>query len=418
MDENVYHCASCGGIMEFDAVSQTLKCPNCGNEIKIEKDASPITEHPLTIDDKRKIKPADKKSTTMVCSGCGAHIEVGPNDTAAKCPYCGSNYVLAEKQEETLLPDGVVPFKIDRKSLGEKFCQWIKHRWFAPNELKNLYQRGKFQGIYAPYWTFDAKCECDYTAQGGRDRTEHYRDAEGHDQTRIVTDWFYVSGHISNFFDDITEPASTRFKKGLFKGVEPFDYTQLEAYSPEYISGYLSENYSVGLDDGHNDAVEEMRRRLAEFASGQVLSRYDRVRGVAIRPYFYDETYKYLLLPVYSTSYSYKNKSYTVVINGQTGRLKGEYPKSPAKIAAAVLLCILIIAGICLAANAGRGRTREAAASYGSSYVLYSAAESYGPPYTICRRAASAGTGKGKEALQCAGIGQKIREGNNNGSVF
>lgn len=345
--------------MEFDADSQTLKCPNCGNEIKIVKNERPIIEHPLTIDEERKIKPGEKKSTTMICSGCGAHIEVGPNDTAATCPYCGSSYVLAEKQEETLLPDGVIPFKLNKNSMGEKFMNWIKHRWFAPNELKALYQSGKFQGIYAPYWTFDANCECDYTAQGGRDHAEHYRDADGHDQTRIVTDWFYVSGHISNFFDDITEPASTRFKKGFFSGVEPFDYTQLESYSPEYISGYLSENYSISLEDGHSDAVGEMQRQLVELASEQVMHRYDRVRGVMIHPRFFDETYKYLLLPVYSTSYAYKNKNYTVVINGQTGRIKGEYPKSPIKIAMAVILCILIVVGICFAANKSRGDSNE-----------------------------------------------------------
>ena len=44
------------------------------------------------------------------------------------------------------------------------------------------------------------------------------------------------------------------------------------------------------------------------------------------------ETYKHVLLPVYSTAYRYKNKTYTVLINGQTGRVKGEYPKSVAKI--------------------------------------------------------------------------------------
>lgn len=345
--------------MEFDADSQTLKCPNCGNEIKIPKNVRPIIEHPLTLDDERKIKPDKKESTTMVCSGCGAHIEVGPNDTAATCPYCGSSYVLAEKQEETLIPDGVIPFKLDKNSLGEKFRNWIKHRWFAPNELKTLYQSGKFQGIYAPYWTFDANCECGYTAQGGRNRTEYYRDANGHDQTRIVTDWFYVSGQISHFFDDITEPASTRFKKGLFSGVEPFDYSQLESYSPDYISGYLSENYSISLEDGHADAVGEMQRQLVELASEQVLQRYDVVRDVIINPRFFGETYKYLLLPVYSTSYAYKNKNYTVVINGQTGRIKGEYPKSPAKIALAVILCILIVIGICFAANKSRGGNNE-----------------------------------------------------------
>ena len=31
-----YYCQNCGAVMEFDAASQNLKCPSCGNEIKIE----------------------------------------------------------------------------------------------------------------------------------------------------------------------------------------------------------------------------------------------------------------------------------------------------------------------------------------------------------------------------------------------
>ena len=46
-----------------------------------------------------------------------------------------------------------------------------------------------------------------------------------------------------------------------------------------------------------------------------------------------------MLLPVYSTAYQYKNKQYHVLINGETGRVQGEYPKSVAKI-------LLVIAGI------------------------------------------------------------------------
>lgn len=43
-----YYCQNCGAVMEFDASSQNLKCPSCGNEVKIEHDDSKIVEHKLT----------------------------------------------------------------------------------------------------------------------------------------------------------------------------------------------------------------------------------------------------------------------------------------------------------------------------------------------------------------------------------
>ena len=43
-----YYCQNCGAVMEFDAASQNLKCPSCGNKIEIENDESKVVEHKLT----------------------------------------------------------------------------------------------------------------------------------------------------------------------------------------------------------------------------------------------------------------------------------------------------------------------------------------------------------------------------------
>ena len=37
-----YYCQNCGAVMEFDAASQNLKCPSCGNKIEIENDESKV----------------------------------------------------------------------------------------------------------------------------------------------------------------------------------------------------------------------------------------------------------------------------------------------------------------------------------------------------------------------------------------
>ena len=54
-DEKVYRCENCGGIMEFDVKTQTLKCPNCETSIQIENDTSSIVEHDLTLDSKKEL---------------------------------------------------------------------------------------------------------------------------------------------------------------------------------------------------------------------------------------------------------------------------------------------------------------------------------------------------------------------------
>lgn len=342
MEEQIYKCEGCGSTMEFDVKTQNLKCPNCGNIIEIIDNKTNVVEHTLTLEDKETIKVSMKTSSTMECKGCGSHVEVAPDCTAVECPYCGSSYVLAEKQEEILVPDGVIPFKIEKVEISQMIRKWIKSRWLAPNKLKTLYQGDKIQGLYVPYWTFDSRVDCPYTAMGGRDRHVTYKDSEGKTQHRIETDWYFTTGRIKHFFDDVQVSASRNMKASLIEGIEPFNTKEVASYSPNYLSGFSSESYSIGLNEGNIEAKDRMKDSLHSMAEDEVRMHYDKVMDVKLQPNFYNETYKHVLLPVYATSYSYNGKNFNVLINGETGRMKGDYPKSPVKIAILVILSLII----------------------------------------------------------------------------
>jgi DNA-directed RNA polymerase subunit RPC12/RpoP len=247
MAEDIFYCPNCGGVMEFDVATQKLKCPNCDHVVDIANHRENIVEHSLTKRAMQTVKAEQKESTTLQCKGCGAQMEVGAYNTAVTCPYCGSSYVLAEKQEEVIIPDGVVPFKIDKNSAKEIVGKWLKKRYLAPGELKMLYQRGDIFGMYIPYWTFDADANADYTGMGGRYRQEHYRDRDGRDHTRTVTDWYPTRGHVHNFFDDVLVSASSHQKKSLLNGVDDYDTRQLVSYASDYFSGYGAESFYINL---------------------------------------------------------------------------------------------------------------------------------------------------------------------------
>ena len=337
--------------MEFDANVQALKCPNCGTEVDIENDPTSIVEHNLDIHAMRKIKVEEKTSTSMECEGCGAHVEVDKTSTATTCPYCGSHYVLSQKQLDSIVPDGVIPFKIDKNKVESIFTNWIKGRWLAPNILKTLYQKDKIQGIYMPYWTFDANTRTHYTAMGGINHRVEYEDENGEKKVRIETRWYPTSGNINHFFDDILVSASNKLDEILLIGVQPSSTRNIVSYSPDYMSGYCAEIYTVDLKDAHNEALAKMNRRLRSKAESDVLRRYDCVRSLRLNTSYSDETYKHIFVPVYSTAYTYKDKRYNVLINGETGEIRGEYPKSIAKITAIIILILGILFGIYMSAS-------------------------------------------------------------------
>lgn len=347
MADNVYYCSNCGGIMEFDVKTQTLKCPNCEAQINIVNDKDKIVEHNFTKKAAKTITVAEKKSSTMQCKGCGAKVEVSGDCTATECSYCGAKYVLAEKQEEAIIPDGVIPFKVDKNHVKGTFTKWINKRWLAPGKLKQLYESDKIQGVYIPYWTFDADVVCDYSAEGGKNRKVKVKQSDGSTVTKTETDWYNTHGRVKEFFDDVLVKGSKNMKASLLKGIEPYDTKkELSSYSPEYLSGYGAECYSVSLEDAHSEANGIMESKLRDMARNDVLKHYDEVRNVRIAPDYKEETYKHILIPLYATAYTYNNKNYTVLINGQTGKIKGDYPKSPVKIAIIIAVIIALIAGI------------------------------------------------------------------------
>ena len=58
-----------------------------------------------------------------------------------------------------------------------------------------------------------------------------------------------------------------------------------------------------------------------------------------------DETFKHILLPVWMAAYKYDGRTFRFVVNGQTGRVQGERPWSKWKIAFAVIVAAVLIAG-------------------------------------------------------------------------
>jgi len=61
---------------------------------------------------------------------------------------------------------------------------------------------------------------------------------------------------------------------------------------------------------------------------------------------FHDRRFNYVLLPLFISNYTYREKLFNFYINGATGRIAGRYPKSAAKIFGIILFGIALVAGV------------------------------------------------------------------------
>lgn len=342
-DVQVFYCEGCGGIMQFDIPRQTFRCPNCGREEALEPEDNVVEEQDYQA---FLLHPGDDEWTAKTevqrCENCGAEIVVQKNATTAFCGYCGSSHVLPVLQEAGIRPEGIVPFQVDRNKVGELFRKWIKGKWFAPNALKHLYQQDKLQAMYLPYWTYDADATGHYTGQGGRVYYVTVGSGQNRHTERRVR-WYPVSGTISQFFDDVLisaratgDPLEGRANAFATQACLPFDMA--------YLSGFQAEKYTLGVEEGYVKAQAEMRDRLVGLARQQILQRFDEARVTTLHDHYFNVKFKHLLLPMWMSGYQYQGKLYRFLVNGQTGRVAGKYPKSKWKVALAVLAGLILAA--------------------------------------------------------------------------
>jgi uncharacterized protein YecT (DUF1311 family) len=200
-------------------------------------------------------------------------------------------------------------------------------------------------GVYIPYWTFDAQAHCPWEAEAGHYyyTTQTYRDNQGKTRTRQVRHvrWVPASGVVDHFFDDEPVPGTNGVSHALLREIEPFPTTELVPYDTAYLSGFVVEHYQVVLFDAAQRSEEAMKNQLCSMCIAQIPG--DTHRNLEIRPAFSARTFKHILVPVWLLSYQYRTKTYQVVVNGHDGRMAGQYPKSPWKVAALVLVIIIAL---------------------------------------------------------------------------
>lgn len=350
MKETDKKCPQCGGVMDFNPATGGLKCPYCDYEQEIEKSAdesdTPQKAAELDFASAEFTENCDWgiATKTVICKACGAESVYDTMETAAVCPFCGSNQVMEANEQNTMAPGGVVPFSVSDKDASERFKQWIKKKWFCPKLAKDSAKAKRFKGIYLPYWTFDTEGSAHYTAKYGIDHTS--TDEDGH--TKVDTIWYSTSGYYVQFYNDELVLASNQHDSKMLHGIEPFDTENNKAYKPEYIAGFVAERYSLGVKDAWETAKISIKKKMNKEINSKILADHsaDHVKQLNFAPQYDAVTYKYLLLPIWVSNFVYKDKVYQFMVNGQTGKVHGKTPISVPKVVLTVLGVIIVLAVI------------------------------------------------------------------------
>ena len=150
--------------------------------------------------------------------------------------------------------DGVLPFSgSPRNGFGEP-------RGLGPIPLvrtKRFFtacDSGKFNGVYLPFWTYDAMTANAYLGQRG----EYYWETEGTgDNKRQVrrTRWWPASGQFQRFFDDVLVSAGRGIRRELVDGLQPWPLERCMPFAPEVMAGFMARTYDVELEEGFSQGA-------------------------------------------------------------------------------------------------------------------------------------------------------------------
>jgi hypothetical protein len=302
-----FTCPKCGGRRVYAPDGHTLVCEYCAENEKV---TGPETAHVSASDDfllamataKAHRKPIQARSIT--CSGCASTFLLPPQVITHICPSCGAAYAIEQIEVRQLdAPDGIIPFRLDEVAARHALDAWLQQH--IPGEQWHV-ARGS--AIYLPAWIFALGGQIDWKGRLYRNKK-----------------WVPISGSRVVGEDDVIIPGSPRPELNLEAVFRHFDLAAIEPFDLRYLANWVAETFQISAADAslkaRLQAIERMRIDIQAREADQSIDSFQlHTSNMLVTEY------RLVLLPVWLNTYVYKDKSHSVLINGQSGKLEGKPP--------------------------------------------------------------------------------------------
>ena len=348
-----YACPNCGATTAYDVAAGGVACEFCGyvapvHTVHVGRTAE---EFEFTLDT---ISQSDRgwgeQRQILHCESCGAELSIPYGALTSTCPYCASNHVnVTTSLNEELRPRFLIPFKIDAAHSKQLVVAWLGKGWFHPDDLAATTVVGRLTGIYLPFWTFDTEVTANWRAEVGYEHTvRHYNASQKRWETRTQIVWRWENGDVHLSIDDflVTGSSPKRISLRILKEISNFNMSGLETYEPDYLAGWQAQVYETTLTEAWEVGKNSIREQAKKACYQDIPTSH--VRNFSMSADFSDESWRYVLLPVYVAAYRSGEATYQVMVNGQTGTVAGQKPVAWWKIwlAIAAMLAPGVLSGL------------------------------------------------------------------------
>lgn len=309
MTDLLTKCEVCGALLD----EEDLFCANCGTE---------APDHAQ----EQQVQTARQATHNFRCQGCGASMSYDAKAGTLRCPFCGSEKMEAQHDARVLAPSGVVKFELDQQQAIGKMREFLGRGFWRPGDLSEAAAVVTMTPVYVPYWVFEAKTHTYWTADSSQT------------PPGARASWFPMSGEHRGKYEGVLVGASgaltpretTTICPFFLNDIRPPEEIDLESVTVEQFTvmrKYARPIARTGLENAEAEACT----RLYVPGSARNVHVSTRIEDLSSQP---------LLLPVFIMAYTYQEKVYRFLVNGQTGKATGEAPTSKQKIVMAVLAAV------------------------------------------------------------------------------
>lgn len=310
-DPKRFICPQCGDRLTFAPDGQSLICESCQTHQWIQSSSETADENGRDFIVAMATREGHLRPTTqknLACQGCGARFLLPPEQFTHTCPYCGSKYVVMQTETEALLlPDLFIPFAV-----GLNDARASLRGWFEENPVPDPLKVAPGRRIFLPFWSFEISGQIPWT----RLRYENRQ-------------WVPDSGIELVCHHDIRVSASKRLPEDLAQAVDDFILDTAVPYDPAYLADNPAETYQVTVGDASLIARQTVRALEKREIDSNLFDRSRDFKTGAGE--ITVDTFRLILAPFWLSSYTCGEEDprrYTLLINGQTGAVRGERPAS------------------------------------------------------------------------------------------
>ncbi len=319
----IYNCPNCMAALIFNPDTKKMDCLACGSTFDV-KEFEDKTKKQESLEEARtqKLERYNVEDDEMMeyniysCTACGAELAVNDVEASTFCSYCGQPTIVFSRVTSAKKPKHIIPFIVTKDQAVASIRKHLSDGFFIPKEIRN-FEIERVRGIYVPFWLYDVA----YSDQ-------QYLSGRVKSGKNSVTRYFFRSGECT--FHNVTLDASKQLNDESSQRLEPYDTTLLTPFDAGYFSGFYADCFDMEASQVKELAIQ----RISNLFNDQIEKT---VRASDVKIIHNEPTYdiiktEYAMFPVWFLTFLYNDTPYTILANGQTGKVIGAVPFNKAKV--------------------------------------------------------------------------------------